>query len=119
MRRDGLRAYLEMARECYELAATPPPAGVYRQAVDERPQAGGGLPSTSRMVLLQIGIDVSRIVARHLAAIERDHGRRRAERFCEWLLTGDMSRLSYWHRMEVCADRRRLARAVWRYRFGG
>ena len=117
MKRDTLRTYLMMARECYDLAATVQPTGLYRQCVDEiAGEQDYVLPSDSRRILLQIGIDVRSIVLAHLAALEYNHGDGRAERLNEWLITGQISHLTYWKRAELLYDRKVLKRAIDHYR---
>jgi len=117
VKRDTLRTYLAMARECYDLAATPQPTGLYRQCVDDIAGAEDyRMPTESRRILLQIGIDVRSIVIGHLAALENRHGVKRARRLAEWIETGMISHLSYWQRMELFADRKALKKAISRYR---
>jgi len=120
MKRDTLRTYLMMARECYDLAATVQPTGLYRQCVDEiAGEQDYVLPSDSRRILLQIGIDVRSIVLTHLAELEAAHGNGRAQRLVEWLHTGQVNHLTYWKKAELFADRRRLQFKIARYRGRG
>ena len=117
VKRDTLRTFLMMARECYDLAATPQPTGLYRQCVDEivGPE-DYKMPSDARMTLLKIGIDVKGIVLTHLSELEAAHGDGRAERLLEWVHTGQVSHLTYWKKAELLADRRRLKMRIDGYR---
>jgi hypothetical protein len=106
-----------MARECYDLAATPQPTGLYRQCVDDiSGPEDYRMPTDSRRILLQIGIDVRSIVMMHLAELEDGHGDKRARRLAEWIETGMISHLSYWQRVELFSDRKALKKAISRYR---
>jgi hypothetical protein len=109
-----------MARECYDLAATPQPTGLYRQCVDEIVgEEDYKMPTDSRMVLLKIGIDVRYIVAKHLAELEAAHGDGRANRLLTWIGDGQINHLTYWRRMELFADRKRLRMKIQNYRGRG
>ena len=117
-KRDYLRVYLAMARECYDLAATPAPNALYRQAVDDGAvgYADYDMPTDARRILLQIGIDVRCIVLTHLAELESNHGDKRAIRLAEWIETGTISHLSYWKRQELFHDRKMLGQKIRKYR---
>jgi len=109
MKRDTLRTFLMMARECYDLAATPQPTGLYRQCVDEiAGEEDYRMVSDSRRILLQIGIDVRGIVLGHLTELEAAHGDGRARRLSDWIYDGHIAHLTYCRRMERFADRERL-----------
>jgi len=117
VKRDTLRTYLAMARECYDLAATPQPTGLYRQCVDEIAGAEDyRMPTDVRMTLLQISLDVRLILATHLAELEASHGDGRAKRLLEWIHDGRIDHLTYWKRMELFADRKRLKMKISAYR---
>ena len=117
MKRDTLRTYLMMARECYDLAATVQPTGLYRQCVDEiAGEQDYVMPSDSRRILLQVGLDVKFIVAKHLAELEAAHGDGRAERLVTWIHDGQVAHLTYWRRMELFADRKVLRQKIMGYR---
>jgi hypothetical protein len=106
-----------MAQECYDLAATPPPNTLYRQAVDEVVgSADYTMPSEARLILLQIGLDVKCIVLGYLAELEDNHGDKRAIKLANWIHDGRISHLSYYQRCELLADRKRLKRKIDRYR---
>ena len=117
MKRDTLRTYIAMARECYDLGATPPPNTLYRQAVDEIVgSADYNMPSEARRILLQIGIDVRWIILTHLVEIEDRHGDKRAQRLADWIISGRISHLSHYLRCELLFDRKRLKRKIDKYR---
>jgi len=117
VKRDTLRTFLMMARECYDLAATPQPTGLYRQCVDEiAGEAEYVMPSDSRRVLLTIGLDIKFIVLKHLAELQEAHGDGRAERLVTWIHDGQVNHLTYWKKAELFADRKRLRNKIMVYR---
>jgi len=106
-----IREYLQTAIEAYNLAASTQPLSMYRETICEcEPvECGRQLPTDNRKTLLDLSIDIKYIFNGFIEGLCRDHGDRRGERVIDWIVSGYLERFSYEHRVQIKADRNRLA----------
>jgi len=113
-KRDWLRPHILVGMKCYLLGATPPPAAIYRDIVDDVRDAEVDIMHRveSRMILLRFGIDLKHTVLNFLKDLESHHGSKRSDRFRLWIETGKVSAYSHRQRQELYADQKRLKRRI-------
>lgn len=117
MRRNSLRDYLQTSVEAYDLAATPSPASIFKETIDEvEPLDAPVMHVTGRKSQLDLGIDVKRIFDSFIQELSRKYGPLRAERFVTWVKVGYIEQFHSDHRRMIKWDRRELSRRINWYR---
>ncbi len=114
MKRDHLREYLQIAMEAYNLAATPQPHAIFRDTQDECEEINPtpALPTDNRKSLLDLSIDIKRIVNQFISSLPP----RRAERFILWVQVGFIEQFHTEHREQIKEDRKQLENSIIVYR---
>jgi hypothetical protein len=107
---DGLRKQISLAREMYELAATPALNKVYTAK-------NPGAMYQSRAYQLNAGIDLKTIINQFLDELVAHHGDKRARRLKNWMEDGQINAYSVAIRQEIRADRNRLRRRIRQYKY--
>lgn len=102
------RRFILRSAIAYGLAHTPPIASIFKDIPNPDDHEDGISDwelELSRQAQLRRGIDLKHIVNRFVESLASAHGERRAERFIEWVLDGNVSRFAYVKRGEIYSDR--------------
>jgi len=121
-RSHDIRVQVNKAREAYEIACNPDITMIYTNSIkwgidpDVYKDSDAPYLTHIREFLRDMQIDYRTIIQRVYNDIAKNHGTKRAQRLIDWLKPGgDIGEASYWQRMELKSDRKRLERLIARY----